>query len=128
QGESHPLGCEPALLVALVQVGQLAGENRRLDRIEPARGADDAVTVTRALTVAAQQADAVCELRAGRDDGAAVSPASEVLGGVERERSGVAYRSHPLPPVARAVRLGGILEHEHAIASSALHDRGHVYG
>ena len=79
------IGYRLALLVPLVEMGQLAKKHRSLNRVEPRGPADELVLVLPLLAVFAQCPDPSCELGIACHQRAGVADRSEVLGGIEAE-------------------------------------------
>src|SRR3954467_9188844 len=88
----HP-GDVASRRVPLVEVPELDGEERGLERVEPAVRPDRFVLVLRSRpTVVRDDADPVRQRSVVRDDRAAVAEGAEVLPRIEAEAAGDAER------------------------------------
>ena len=109
------LGPRAPRVVPGVEVGKLDPQESGLQPVEPLVVAELDVLALGPLTEVSQPAQAGSEHLVAGADGAAVSERAEVLARIERERGGVAERAGAASLVDRAVRLGGVLEHEQAV-------------
>src|SRR5450755_209261 len=75
-----------------------------------------------------QHADGVLVSRIAGDHGAAFSISAQILPRIEAEATHVADAAHTPALVLRAVRLGGILDHDQVVPPRDLHDGVHIGG
>src|SRR4051812_10045415 len=115
-----------AALVPVRQVAQLDLEDRRLQGVEAVGAGRQLVVMASPLAVGAEQAHLGVQRRIAGHQGAAVSPATEVLGRVEAEAAGVAERADRPAAVEGAVRLAGILDDGDAALASKRQQRVHL--
>ncbi len=103
------------LLVPAVQERQLPDQGKRLDGVEAGRVADQVVPVLRPLAVLPQRSDALGQRLVVRDERACVAECAQVLGGIEAERTCARRGAGSEAVSARAVRLGGVFQHEQTV-------------
>src|SRR4029079_15072513 len=105
-----------ALSIPLVEVAQLHGEQRRLDRVQARVGSATLVRVPRSLPVVPELSQATGQTIVIGRHKAPVARGTQVLRGIEAETAGDTQA--PAPPVSRhgAVRLAGVLQNDKALA------------
>ena len=128
-GEQHVVlaRVRPAARAPVIQVPQLDAQHRRLQSVEPRVETHVLVAVLLRLSVYAQRADEIGELRVvGRADPPVAEPA-EILRRIEAEAADRTPRpdSHPLR-VFRADRLGRVLDDRHSKLTAQLQECFHV--
>ena len=124
RSQAGPIGVGylAARLRPAVEMGELHGEHRGLDRVEPAVGAAGVVVVPRA-TVVAHPPQLRGELVVVGGDRAGVAERAEVLARVEAEASGEADRACGAIAVARAVGLRCVLDDGEIVLAGEAEDR-----
>ena len=109
-----------------VEVGEPHAEERRLEVVQPAVGADlDDLLAARGAVVA-QAANAGDRLRVPGGQAAAVGEGAQVLARVEAPGDGVAEGADPGAVDPRPVSLGRVGQDRHALVPRPGEDRGHV--
>ena len=121
-----PAGDLPAGVVPGVEMRQLAGQDRRLDRVEPLVVARVEMLALVALAEVAPAPREVGELVVVGADHPAVAEGAEVLARVEAERPGAAEGAGGALAPTGPVRLSGVLEEEQIAFAGEGRRRVHV--
>jgi len=106
-----------------IEMRQLGPQDGSLDRVEARIHALHLVHVFHPAAIVAQHADAVGQIGAVRGDRTAIAQGAQVLAGIEAPAHHIAMRADAAPLVARAMGLGGILDHRKAVLTRQRKDR-----
>ena len=98
------------VIVPPVELRELPEEDRRLNRVEAGRPADQVVTVLLTLAVLPQHPDALDKHLVVRDEGTCIAEGSEVLPRIEAEGSRHPGRTRANPVAAGAMGLASVLD------------------
>src|SRR3990172_3610707 len=119
-------GVTPARGDPRVQVRQLHPQQRGLQGVQPAVGADGLVHILPGGTLGAQQPQPPGQVVIIGDHKPSVPQGAQVLRGVQTEAPQVADGAHLLPPELGAHRLGGIFDHEEPMLPGQREEGSHI--
>ena len=117
-----------AAAVPFIEMSELDAQNRRLQWIEPAVATLNFIHIFYARAVIAQHADAVGDFWIIGRDRAAIAHRAKILAGIKTPGDGVAVRADALSLIARAMGLGGVLQHVKLVFAGNRKDRIEISG